>query len=692
MTVRIGTALTCSMAALLAACASPPPASPMPIERWSTAAPRPPRSSAAHEEAVGGYSGLPPAKAEYFTNAPRDAAPEAEKTSVVVVGKGYMLDFQEADIKSVVDAVLGDMLKLDYSVAPQLQGKLTLRTGRPIEREAVLSALEAALASASAVLVAQGNGYQVVPLESASQRVRNAFISSPGQKAVPGFAVEIVPLRFAAAKEMQRVLEMFAPKGSILQADEVHNHVVIAGSSIDRAAMMRAIESFDTDAMQGMTFVFYRLDNLGSDQMIAELKQVFQGSIDLAARRVRLVPVDRLQTVLGIAPNRADLEFVETWIRRLDVAPKSGERRLFVYNVQNGSAKELANSLQLVLTGEAAAAPARSGPAGNSATARADAPPQQAHASGTTPTVRGQSRIVANEENNSLLILGTDSEYRVVKEALAKLDVLPRQVLIEAILAEVTLGDDLRFGVQWFFESGEGKGTFSSSDTGALLSQFPGFSYVYSGRANARVVLNALQSKTDVKVLSAPKLAVLNNQKASLQVGDEVPIRTQVSQGTAAPGAPVVSSIQMRETGVILEVTPRINDNGNVILDVAQEVSDVASTTSSGIDSPTIQRRRLRSVITARDGATIALGGLIRETGSRGNSGIPLLKDIPYVGHLFRTDTSATRRTELIVLLVPHVMRDPEETKNVVDALVNGAKAASEIASHATPLRRKKTD
>jgi general secretion pathway protein D len=648
------------------------------------------RGGGASDEIAGAQSGLPPAKAEYFTNAPREAAQEAEKTSIVVVGKGYMLDFQEADIKSVVDAVLGDMLKLDYSVAPQLQGKLTLRTGRPIDRDAVLPALEAALASASAVLVAQGNGYQVVPLESASQRVRNAFVSSPGQKAVPGFAVEIVPLRFAAAKEMQRVLEVFAPKGSILQADEVHNHVVIAGSSIDRAAMMRAIESFDTDAMQGMTFVFFRLDNLSAEQMIAELKQVFQGSIDLGARRVRLVPVDRLQTVLGIAPNRADLEFVETWIRRLDLAPKSGERRLFVYNVQNGSAKDLAASLQLVLTGEAAAAPARTGTPSSSGSNRSDAAPPPAPS--TPPSARGQSRIVANEENNSLLILGTEAEYRLVKDALAKLDVLPRQVLIEAILAEVTLGHDLRFGVQWFFESGEGKGTFSSSETGALLSQFPGFSYVYSGRANARVVLNALQSKTDVKVLSAPKLAVLNNQKASLQVGDEIPIRTQVSQGTAAPGAPVVSSIQMRETGVILEVTPRINDNGNVILDVAQEVSDVTSTTSSGIDSPTIQRRRLRSVITARDGATIALGGLIRETGSRGNSGIPLLKDMPYVGHLFRTDTNATRRTELIVLLVPHVMRDPEETRNVVDALVNGAKAASEIASHATPLLRKKTD
>lgn len=191
-----------------------------------------------------------------------------------------------------------------------------------------------------------------------------------------------------------------------------------------------------------------------------------------------------------------------------------------------------------------------------------------------------------------------------------------------------------------------------------------------------------------MKILSAPKISVLNNQKASLQVGDQVPIVTQTSQGTDAGGAPIISTIQMRDTGVILEVTPRVNDNGNVILDVMQEVSEVAQTTSSGIDSPTIQRRKIHSVVATRDGFTVALGGLIRESGGVGNSGIPLLKDMPVVGNLFRNNTSDTRRTELVVLLVPHVMRNQMETQSVVDALVDGLDAASQLAEHARPLVR----
>lgn len=286
------------------------------------------------------------------------------------------------------------------------------------------------------------------------------------------------------------------------------------------------------------------------------------------------------------------------------------------------------------------------------------------------------------------MFYGTEDEFRVIQEALKQIDVLPRQVMIEAFLAEVTLNNNLRYGVQWFFDSSENTVTLSATDTGSVASQFPGFSYVYSGKANARIVLNALQSKTEVKILSAPKISVLNNQKASLQVGDQVPIVTQTSQGTDAGGAPIISTIQMRDTGVILEVTPRVNDNGNVILDVMQEVSEVAQTTSSGIDSPTIQRRKIHSVVATRDGFTVALGGLIRESGGVGNSGIPLLKDMPVVGNLFRNNTSDTRRTELVVLLVPHVMRNQMETQSVVDALVDGLDAASQLAEHARPLVR----
>lgn len=485
----------------------------------------------------------------------------------------------------------------------------------------------------------------------------------------------------------------------MIQADDTYNQVVIVGTSADRAAMVRTIESFDTDGMKGMTFGFFRLEHVSADKLITELKSVFQPPIELIGSRVRLVPMERIQTILGIAPNRSDLEVVETWIRRLDVSDNTGEQKLFVYNVQNGSAKEIAASLQSVMMSGDYGASARQVPMARTAAApRSDGTLTRSDSTSTTTDGRpevarvGQSRIVASEENNSLLIFGTERDYRVLREALAKLDILPRQVLIEAILAEVTLGDDLRYGVQWFFDSAVSRTTLTPDESGAVGSSFPGFSYLYSGLTNARVVINALQSRTNVNVLSAPRLAVLNNQKASLQVGDQVPIRTQVSQGTAAAGAPVVSTIQMQDTGVILDVTPRVNDNGNVILDVTQEVSDVTTTTSSSIDSPTIQRRRLRSVIATRDGATVALGGLIRENKSRGRSGVPLLQDIPWVGNLFSASNITTRRTELIVLLVPHVMRDAAETQVVVDALINGAKSAAEVASHATPLVQKPQD
>lgn len=624
----------------------------------------------------------------------RQERPQSDRTGAPVSvttagadGKRVHLDFQDTDVRALVDAVLGDMLKLQYAVAPQVQGKVTVRTGKPIEKAALLSTLEVALGSVSAALVAQEGGYLVVPTDSLPQRVRAAARSNSAAL-LPGYSVEIVPLRYVAAKDIQRLLDVLAPKGSVLFADEVHNHIMIVGSGVDRTLLLKTIENFDIDAMSGMAFAFYRVDNVGTEQLLAELKQVFQPPLDLLGTRVRLVPIERLRLVLGISAFREDLETLDTWIKRLDAAPKSSDRRLFVYNVQHGKARDLAVTLQAVLSTDGAS-DTRSPPISNSTgSVRQDQVTN-------TPAVGsrfGGMRLVANEENNSLVLYSTAAEFNLVRDAMQKLDAPARQVLIEAILAEVTLGDDLRFGVQWFFDSGGGQATLSSVATGAILSQFPGFSYIRAGSADARSVINALQSRTDVKVLSAPRLAVLNNQKANLQVGDEVPILTQQAQSTSGAGSPVVSTIQMRDTGVLLEVSPRVNDNGNVILEVTQEVSDVTATTTSGIDSPTIQRRRLRSVISTRDGATVALGGLIRESTTRSNSGVPLLKDLPFLGHLFKSSTVATRRTELIVLLVPRVMRDSAEVGVVTDEFLRAFSEAAALASTAAPLVRKPTD
>lgn len=659
---------------VLASCASPP--APLPIEGPSAWKVRvAPQASAEHD---GGTSGAAPERAptEYFEGHASGATTASQAPMIEGASRSarrYELNFQEAEIKGVVDAILGDILKLDYVVDPAVQGRLTLRTGSAVSRDALLSALETALATVAVAMVSEGSVLRVMPMELAPQRARGAHRFDSTAAAVPGYAVEIIPLRFVAATEMQRVLDAFVPKGTVLQADDEHGHLVIAGTRPDRAAVLRTVQGFDVDWLEGMNFALYRLESVSPEQLVEEMRQVFQPPMNVIGARVRLVPLPRVRSVLGIARARSDLELVESWVRRLD-AGVSGGRRLWVYSVQHGVAKELVASLREVLSGMATTSEQET-PAGDVGATRA--------VLGQVSTGNPSANLVAVAESNSILFYGREDEFRLIKEALREIDVFPRQVMIEAILAEVTLNDNLRYGVQWLFDSGENSVTLSASDVGSVAAQFPGFSYVYSGRADARLVLNALQSKTDVRVLSAPKLAVVNNQKASLQVGDQVPVITQTSRSAEAPGAPVINSIQMRDTGVILEVTPRVNDNGNVTLGVVQEVSDVAQTTSSGIDSPTIQRRRIQTTVSTRDGYTVALGGLIRENGSRGNSGIPVLKDLPVIGNAFRNNTSEARRTELIVLLVPHVMRNQEETQSVVDALVDGIDSAARVAEHA---------
>jgi general secretion pathway protein D len=195
---------------------------------------------------------------------------------------------------------------------------------------------------------------------------------------------------------------------------------------------------------------------------------------------------------------------------------------------------------------------------------------------------------------------------------------------------------------------------------------FPGFAWSYA-TDNIQVTLNALSSVTDVKVVSAPTLMALNNQKATLQIGDEVPIVTQQSVGTGAPNAPVINSITMKNTGVILTVTPRVNNAGRVMLDIEQEVSSVVKTTTSGIDSPTIQQRKISTRVMVNDGESLALGGLIQEKNSLSRGQVPILGDLPIIGNVFKNKTDGINRTELIIFIRPRVVRDIYEARDVTE-------------------------
>jgi general secretion pathway protein D len=314
---------------------------------------------------------------------------------------------------------------------------------------------------------------------------------------------------------------------------------------------------------------------------------------------------------------------------------------------------------------------------------------------GTSEENADAMRILPNPQNNAILVYGTEQEDETVAAMLRKIDITPLQVRIDATIAEVTLNDNLQYGTQFFFRSGGINGilnnatqTVTSAANAVLGMNFPGFVLAGNGAGGAPLAISALQAVTTVNVLSSPQLTVVDNQPARLQVGALVPYLTASSQSTITANAPVINSIAYQPTGVIMEVTPRVNSGGQVTLDVSQEVSQVDNTpNTTGINSPTFTERSITSRIVIQDGQTVGLAGLIQDNTSRGNQGIPWFKDIPLLGALAGTQTNTRQRTELLVLLTPHVIRGGGDARALTEDLRSALPAAAQVAEEPRSVR-----
>ena len=287
-------------------------------------------------------------------------------------------------------------------------------------------------------------------------------------------------------------------------------------------------------------------------------------------------------------------------------------------------------------------------------------------------------RIIANRRNNALLIYATPSEYAVVEGMLRKIDIIPLQVLIEATIAEVDLNDSLQYGTQFYFKADHVAFTLGPSGTtapaipGINQLTFPSTSPYFILSKAPNVALAQLASVSKVRVLSAPQVMVLDNEPARLQVGQQVPVLTGTATSTLAAGAPVVNSVDYHSTGVIMQVTPRVNSGGLVSLDIAQEVSDVAAAATNTVaGSPTFNDQIFRTRVAVQDGQTVGMAGLIRDNSGNNNTGIPFLKDIPILGALVSTQSNQRMRTELLVLITPHVVHDQRDARALTEDLRN---------------------
>ena len=621
-------------------------------------------------------------------------------------------DFVGTDVRDVMRELVGDQLHLGYAVDPKVQAKITAQTGGPIPRDAVLPALENVLRASGVALVQAGGVYRAVPLDEASKE-SSAALARPGASQ-PGYGIRVLSLKFIKALELKSILDAFVPTGGILQADDSRNLLIVSGPSAELDGFAELVRQFDVDWFAGKSFAIYPLRVGKAKQIVGELQAILdqgaKGSGPLSGL-VRVVPVERLNAVLIISSQPSYLSQVRAWIDRLDYGEDTATPRFFTYPVQNTRAVDLARVLRqmfaagdvrivrpekapgpnftrfsttppgssgiatstipgtMIPTGAApvaaAAPPAPPADEGREEAAAAKAPAE----AGASELELPQARIVADEKNNTLVVFARPQDYRRIHDMLQQLDVAPQQVLIEGTVAELTLNDQLKYGLQFFLKSGASRFALTAAQTGTLTPAdlagiFPGFNYVVA-TSTQHVILSLLKSISTVRVLSSPQLLVRDNQTAGLQVGAQVPIVIQSAQSVISPGAPIVNSIEYRNTGVILQVTPRINPNGMISLDIDQEVSEVAPTTTSMIDSPTINDRHLVSSIVVHDGETIALGGLIRDATNDTKGGIPVLSEMPVLGPLFRTTDRSTDRTELIVLLSPRVVRNVNDARDM---------------------------
>lgn len=578
----------------------------------------------------------------------------------------YGLSFADADIASVAEEVLGRTLKLPFSVDPAVSGKITLHVDQRLSHDQLLSIFEAALAQNGASLVRGADGvYNILP--SAKARAQSS-VTAGARSSRAGYQVVNEALKYAAPSDVAKVLAAMGAADIVVQADDKLGLLILGGSSAQIRAARETIAIVDRNGLSDARSRVVTLRVGAAESVAADLDRLAKAA-DLS--NVSAVPMRQLNAVVLLGRSPAALDQLEAWARRLDQPSAEEATTLWVYRPSNVAAESLAEALRGLSSNDAhSGAPILSGRPDSPRAVASDIAAAAAPAAPMSAFDPSALKVSVERSTNSLLVMAPASRWRTLELALQQLDRAPAQILIEATVLEVTLNHDFRLGVDWSLVTPNGKiaATLSSRVDGAVAPKFPGVSLTYLN-TGVNAVVTALSSKTNVEVMSAPKLLALDNQSASLQVGDQVPIVLSSSQGTGAPGAPLVTTTEYRDTGVILKIKPRVNGDNTVLLEISQEVSAVARTTSSGIDSPTIQQRKFESSLSLQEGQTLAIGGLISSDHNINDSGIPLLKDIPVAGALFRTKTYGSDRTELIVLLSAHIFHSPAEGQAATDKL-----------------------
>ena len=633
--------------------------------------------------------------ADFGSNLPVSAEQNTQNT--VPRGKGeFSLNFDDADLGEVAKVILSDILGQNYVLSPKVVGKVTLQTTHALSKEELLPTLEMVLSMNNAALVRDGAIYHIEPLNEA---LYSANFSSSRQGKF-GYQVRVIPVRNVAVDNVADLIKPLLHEKTLLSIDKQRNLLVVSGAADELARIVDMVNTFDIDILKGRSFGLFPLAHVDAETLIKELEEVFyKKAKGEEGEFFRFIPIERLNAILAISHQSRYLKDIEQWIMRLDRANSANGGGVNVYKVQHVDAVELANTLNDIFgngSGSRQSSSRRdkspklandkkpgelsnkSSDSKSSFDTKKNTPERSVSSGNSDAKVAnvGDVRIVADEANNSLIIVATAQEYEIIRPIVNQLDVMPLQVLVDATIVEVTLTDNLKYGIQWYFNhSNGGQNIVESNDLGALAAGAAtgGFGYSFLSKSgDIKAVLNAEASNNNVNVISSPSLMVLNNQEASIQVGKEISLMTgslgslNNTNTTGSTSNNVFSQQQQRKTGVKLKIKPRVNANGLVTMEVTQSVEDPGAIPANGTN-PSILTREINSSVAVQSGETIVLGGLIKDNNTDDNNGIPLLHDVPILGTLFGSKTRTKDKTELVVLITPRVVKSRQDAGLITD-------------------------
>lgn len=625
---------------------------------------------------------------------PRPAATSHPKAA----GPGAVnFHFEDQPIEAVVQVILGDMLKQTYAIGAGVQGAVTFSTAEPVDRTQALPILDMLLQWTGNALVERDGRYLVLPAKDA---YGSHLSPTTGPLPAAGLQARWFPLHYIAAPEMEKLLAPYARPEAILQVDAQRNLLVLAGTRQELANYQQAIEAFDVNWLKGMSVAVFNLRQSRATDLAGQLEKLFgaQSGTPMAGM-LRFVPIEHANTLIALSAQPAYLEEVRRWIERIDHG--GSETQIYIYEAKNIEAGVLAADVNAVYGGTSSPATSSGnvapglhpqtlsaeGASGAAAGSTAnESSPSNIDGAGEAGTLPNGMRITASRSGNQLLVRATAAQWQELQGVLRKLDATPLQVQVEMRILEVSLVGEFRFGVQWYLQ-GLASGDESNPRQGALghggMTFDPTDTLFYSFVNNSvQVALRAMESNGNTRVLSAPSIVVANKQPAHIQVGDRIPI-TQNFIDTSGSGRNTVGTVQYQDTGVILDVTPRINPGGMVYLDVAQQVSGVDTAgTMDAAGNPTIRQRQVTTRAIIQSGQTVLLGGLIQQDEAKNQAGVPFLQRVPGLGRLFGTTHHQNTRTELVVLITPTILANSEDAHQITNEYVRKLKALAPGPDH----------